>query len=444
MIDAVNAPKNIAVSKAKPAAAARSKAAQAKTTQPGARRLVRWHLTALGLLAGLSVTGQIAVQCVMHAPQADVPAVAQAARQEALGQHLVVGALAIQASETPQQRTAWEADLRDTAQLWKQSAAGLPQTDAAAKLAAPHQQAMLDAAQGLLAALPPDNSRQKTDVSRYLTPLFQHQKAYDAGMDAVIGQYSRAAAAHLAFLREVQAGLCALMLLALTAAGLLASKPKSGAVSQTIAALTEMEEKRSEMDAALSEADRQIAQMRQTLENLSMVDALTGLKNHRAFQEQLDRELGRALRHNQPLSLLLLDVDKFKSYNDSFSHVEGDQALRIISDVVKETARASDIPARYGGKEFAIILTETDMMGAVVLGERLRQAVASADGLQRPLTASIGIATLTPNIFSVAAFIAQADRALCHAKGDGRNRVSHAHRIPAPLEDEAPVYAKAA
>ena len=444
MIDAVNAPKNIAVSKAKPAAAARSKAAQAKTTQPGARRLVRWHLTALGLLAGWSVTGQIAVQCVMHAPQADVPAVAQAARQEALGQHLVVGALAIQASETPQQRTAWEADLRDTAQLWKQSAAGLPQTDAAAKLAAPHQQAMLDAAQGLLAALPPDNSRQKTDVSRYLTPLFQHQKAYDAGMDAVIGQYSRAAAAHLAFLREVQAGLCALMLLALTAAGLLASKPKSGAVSQTVAALTEMEEKRSEMDAALSEADRQIAQMRQTLENLSMVDALTGLKNHRAFQEQLDRELGRALRHNQPLSLLLLDVDKFKSYNDSFSHVEGDQALRIISDVVKETARASDIPARYGGKEFAIILTETDMMGAVVLGERLRQAVASADGLQRPLTASIGVATLTPNIFSVAAFIAQADRALCHAKGDGRNRVSHAHRIPAPLEDEAPVYARAA
>lgn len=441
MIDAVNAPKNIALSKKKSAVSA-SKAAQTKTTQPGARRLVRWHLTALGLLAGWSVTGQIAVQCALHTPQADVPLVALAARQEALGQHLVVGALAIQASETPQQRTGWEADLRDTGQLWKQSAASLPQTHAAA-LAAPHQQAMLDAAQDLLAALPPEESHQKVDVSRYLTPLFQHQKAYDSGMDAVIAGYSQAAAAHLMFLRETQAGLCALTFLALTALGLLASKPKSGAVSQTIAELTEMEEKRSEMDAALSEADRQIAQMRQTLENLSMVDALTGLKNHRAFQEQLDRELGRALRHNQPLSLLLLDVDKFKSYNDSFSHVEGDRALQIISEVLKETARLSDIPARYGGKEFALILTETDMMGAVVLGERLRQAVASADGLQRPLTASIGIATLTPNVFSVAAFIAQADRALCHAKGDGRNRVSHAHRIPAPLEDEAPVYAKA-
>jgi diguanylate cyclase (GGDEF)-like protein len=184
--------------------------------------------------------------------------------------------------------------------------------------------------------------------------------------------------------------------------------------------------------------------MRETLENLSTVDALTSLKNHRAFHEQLDREMGRALRHGHPLSLLLLDIDRFKAYNDSYSHTEGDQALKIVSELLKETARTSDIPARYGGEEFAIILTETDMMGAVVLGERLRQAVASADGLQRPLTASIGIATLTPNIFSVPALIAQADRALCHAKGDGRNRVSHAHRIPAPLEDEAPAYARAA
>ena len=154
--------------------------------------------------------------------------------------------------------------------------------------------------------------------------------------------------------------------------------------------------------------------------------------------------MGRALRYGQPLSLLLLDLDKFKSYNDSYSHTEGDQALKLIARVIAETARASDIPARYGGKEFVVILTETDMMGAVVLGERLRQAVASLDGLQRPLTASIGLATLNGNIFSAPALIAQADRALCHAKGDGRNRVSHAHRIPAPLEDEAPTYARAA
>jgi diguanylate cyclase (GGDEF)-like protein len=443
MLDAVNAPQKIAVSKTY------SKTqAPASKPQSGAQRLVRWHLTALGLLAVFSVGGQVIVQSAMHMLPAGTPTVALAARQEALGQHLVLSALALQASETPAQRIGWETDLRDTAALWKQSAAALPQASPAiaAKLAdaAPHQQAMLDAAQGLLAALPPDRSRQKTDVSRYLTPLFQNQKAYDDGMDMVVAEYSREAASHLALLRGIQGGLCLLTLLALAALGLLISKPKFGSVSRTIAELDDMEEKRGEMDAALSEADRQIAQMRETLENLSTVDALTGLVNHRAFQEQLDRELGRALRHNQPLSLLLLDIDKFKSYNDSYSHADGDQALKVIAGLMKETARASDIPARYGSKQFAIILTETDMMGAMVLGERLRQAVASADGLQRPLTASIGITTLTPSVFSTAAFLAQAARALNHAKGDGRNRVSHAQRIPADLEDAAPIYARAA
>ena len=396
------------------------------------QRLVRSSLTALGLIAVLSASGQIAVQSAMHAPQADASAAAQAARQQMLGQRVVLSALAIQASETPAQRSLWETDLRGTADLWKQSSP------------APSQKAMLDAAHGLLAALPPDTSKQKTDLSRYLTPLLQNQKPYQDSMSAVVTEYSRESAAHLALLRWMQLGFCAATLAALTVLGLLALRPGRGAVGEAIAALTDMEEKTQELDDALGEADRQVAEMRQTLENLSTVDSLTGLKNHRAFQEQLDREMGRALRHGHPLSLLLLDIDRFKAYNDSYSHTEGDQALKLVSELLKETARTSDIPARYGGEEFAVILTETDMMGAVVLGERLRQAVASADGLQRPLTASIGIATLTPSIFSVPALIAQADRALCHAKGDGRNRVSHAHRIPAPLEDEAPVYARAA
>ncbi len=441
MLDAVNAPKNIAASAKLAATAPHANARPESAT----RRLVRWHLSALGLLAVFSVGGQIVVQSALPMPPA---AEALAARQEALGQHLVLSALACQAAETPAQRTGWETDLRDTAALWKQSESALPQTSPAVAAmvadAASHQKAMLDAAFSLLAALPPGSSRQKPDVARYLSPLFQQQKPYDTSLDAVSAEYVKEAAAQEVGLRLLQAGLCLLMLLALTALGLAASRLKSGGITETIARLESMEEKRGEMDAALSEADRQIAQMRRTLENLSTVDALTGLSNHRAFQEQLDRELGRAQRHGQPLSLLLLDIDQFKTYNDNYGHTEGDRALTLISGLLQETARASDIPARYGGKEFAMVLTETDMMGAVVLGERLRQAVASANGLQRPLTASIGIATLTPSIFSAAAFVAQADRALRHSKGDGRNRVSHAHRIPAALEDEAPVYARAA
>lgn len=436
MLDAVSTSKRMPMTKK-----AKTKAAPV-APQSGAGRLVRRHLTTLGVVAALSVTGQIAIQTALHAPGGDAPAAALAQKQQTFSRHLVSSALAIQTAGTPAQRVFWENDLQDTATRWKQSASALPRGGQAAAQplaeAGSTQSAMLNSAQSLLAALPPDTSRQKTDVSQYIAPLIQHQASYETSMDAVSAEYSREAAAHLVVPKALSGGLCALTLLTLTLLGLRASRPSA------IAALVDMEEKKREQDAALGEADRQIAEMRQTLENLSTVDALTGLQNHRAFQERLDREMGRALRHGQPLSLLLLDIDKFKSYNDSYSHTEGDQALKLVAEIMKETARASDIPARYGGKEFALILTETDMMGAVVLGERLRQAVASADGLQRPLTASIGLATLTPNIFSAAALIAQADRALCHAKGDGRNRVSHAHRIPAPLEDEAPVYARVA
>ncbi len=437
----INAAKQVPAQPLPRAKTANPKAAASAVPQPRAQRLVRGHLAALGLVAGLSVAGQIAMQTTLLAPSADAPTAALAQRQETFSRQVTASALAIQTAQTPQQRVFWENTLRDTDARWRQSAAALPRTHAATKPLADafaDQSAMLDGANNLLAALPPDTSREKADVSQYLTPLLRLEASYNAHMDDAAAAYGAEAAAHLALSKGITAGFGVLTLLALAALGFKASRPAA------VTALVEMEEKKQEQDAALGEADRQIAEMRRTLENLSTVDALTGLHNHRAFQERLEREMGRALRHGQPLSLLLLDMDKFKSYNDSYGHTEGDQALRVVAGLLQETARTSDIPARYGGKEFAMILTETDMMGAVVLGERLRQAVASADGLQRALTASIGLATLTPAIFSAPALIAQADRALCHAKGDGRNRVSHAHRIPGPLEDEAPVYARAA
>ncbi len=227
----------------------------------------------------------------------------------------------------------------------------------------------------------------------------------------------------------------ALSLLAPLAAGLLLFRPAGGRIPRTLAALHEAEARASEQNAALGEADRQLDEMRAVLENLATVDTLTGLPNHRAFHEHLDRELGRALRHGHSLSLLLLDLDRFKAFNDAYGHVHGDEALKLAGRVLAENARTSDIPARFGGEEFAVILTETDTMGAVIFGERLRQSIASADCLQRPITVSIGIATLTPSMSGVAELIAQADRALCHAKGEGRNRVSHVSRLPDPIEE---------
>lgn len=436
MLDAASATKRMPMTKI-----AKAKAVPAAPLF-GAKLLVRRHLAAFGALAGLTVLGQGAVLTALHAPNTDAPTAALAQKQQTWCRHLVSSAQAVQLAQTPARRAFWENDLRDTADQWKISAQTLPYTgDALAKplgIAGAAQTAMLDDAKNLLAALPPEGSRQKTDLSPYLTPLVESQASYTASMDTVAAGYQTSAAGHLTLLRELSAGFGMLTLLLLAGFGASVAKPAA------ISGLVALEEKNREQDAALGEADRQIAEMRRILENTSTIDALTGLQNHRAFQERLEREMGRALRYGQPLSLLLLDLDKFKSYNDSYSHTEGDQALRLIAKVIAEIARASDIPARYGGKEFVVILTETDMMGAVVLGERLRQAVASLDGLQRPLTASIGLATLNGNIFSAPALIAQADRALCHAKGDGRNRVSHAHRIPAPLEDEAPTYARAA
>ncbi len=396
-------------------------------SRSGMVQLVRWHRCALRLLAMLLIASTVTMQAALNAPAADTAALVQTARQGALAQRVVVGALAVQAAKTPAARTAWEADLRDTAEAWKQ----LP--DGAAD--GPDKAVMLGAAATLLAALPPDTSRQEIDVSPELTMLLSHQRSYAAATDKALQEDSLAAAAHLMHLRGLQAGFCGLTLLLLGVFALIA-RPGAGMVGKTLSDLADLEEKKREQDDALGQADRQVARMRETLENLSTIDALTGLQNHRAFHERLDREMGRASRHGQPLSLLLLDVDQFKSYNDRYGHLEGDQALRRIAGLLQDAGRTGDIPARYGGKAFALILPETDMMGAVVLGERLRAAVAAADGFQRPLTTSVGLATLTPSTFSVAALLASADRALCHAKGDGRNRVSHAHHLPAPLEEE--------
>ncbi|MDQ2798568.1 MAG: GGDEF domain-containing protein [Armatimonadota bacterium] len=257
---------------------------------------------------------------------------------------------------------------------------------------------------------------------------------------AVAGQAVIQSASHKQDMMEW--GLTALTLLALLAQG--ASVFSPGSVRRALDAQRNMEAHMTDRDAALAEADKQMTEMRNLLANLVTVDTLTGLKNHRAFQEQLDVELGRALRHDRPLSLLLIDVDRFKSYNESYGHPNGDRALKRIAGIMKENARTSDIPARFGGEEFAVILTETDMMGAVVIGERLRQAISGGDGLHRPLTASIGIATLAPGMCGAPDLIAQADRALCAAKGDGRNRVSHAHQLPATEDRAKSLYAHAA
>lgn len=159
-------------------------------------------------------------------------------------------------------------------------------------------------------------------------------------------------------------------------------------------------------------------------EQRSLIDGLTGCRNRRAFQEKLDEEIARANRHDLPLSLLMIDVDRFKQYNDSFGHPAGDDVLQRVARLLEEKARTIDFVARYGGEEFAIILPNTDRQGAFILAERFRRAFERADWPRRPITISVGLASRTTRITDGESLLGAADKALYCAKQDGRNRVS--------------------
>ena len=160
------------------------------------------------------------------------------------------------------------------------------------------------------------------------------------------------------------------------------------------------------------------------LERQVVTDGLTGLKNHRAFQERLDEEYRRARRYGTPLSLILLDVDHFKRYNDTFGHPAGDELLKQIARILKRAARASDIVARYGGEEFILILPNTDVTGARTIAERLRLQIAAISRGERAVTASFGISALNPKTGGRALLVAEADKALYTSKQNGRNRIT--------------------
>jgi diguanylate cyclase (GGDEF)-like protein len=166
------------------------------------------------------------------------------------------------------------------------------------------------------------------------------------------------------------------------------------------------------------------------LSEVSTRDSLTGLYNRWFVLEKIDSELNRALRHGSPMSLLMLDLDHFKRINDTFGHTAGDQVLQGIGRLLRESCRVYDVPGRYGGEEFCIVLPETKSGNTTVVAERIRQKLAASelpcgDG-SIAVTASIGIAGTDSSdaaVLSPAELIERADRALYAAKNRGRNRV---------------------
>jgi two-component system cell cycle response regulator len=164
-------------------------------------------------------------------------------------------------------------------------------------------------------------------------------------------------------------------------------------------------------------------------EKLAHTDGLTELYNYRFFQQLLGIELSRARRFQRPLALIMLDVDRFKSYNDLYGHQAGDRALRQLAGLLQRSSRSYDLVARYGGDEFAVILPETRKGTAMEVAERIRAAVAETlidgDGLgaAQHITASFGIAAFPDDAVEESDLIRQADCALYHAKARGRDRL---------------------
>ena len=181
-----------------------------------------------------------------------------------------------------------------------------------------------------------------------------------------------------------------------------------------------------ELDAyqrKLEEYQRKLEVANEQLSRESTTDALTGLANRRAFDVALNNEWQRSRRRHDQFSLLMIDVDRFKQYNDEFGHQAGDAALEIIASAIAKVCRVVDLPARVGGEEFAVLLPSTSGAGASVTGERIRHVVADLEMPHRRLTVSVGFATSAVLMANAAVLMQAADAALYAAKDGGRDRV---------------------
>lgn len=177
------------------------------------------------------------------------------------------------------------------------------------------------------------------------------------------------------------------------------------------------------------------ARLHREVTRLATIDGLTGLNNHRTFQEKLEAEIERSKRFNHSLSLLMLDIDSFKKFNDTYGHRIGDEVLKIVSCMIAENIRNVDFAARYGGEEFVIILPETFLNGAMITGEKIRQAIMNfrkkVDAwTEISVTVSIGAASYPEDATDRENLIEKADQALYSAKKLGRNKVCAFRDMP--------------
>lgn len=205
----------------------------------------------------------------------------------------------------------------------------------------------------------------------------------------------------------------------------------SNFLGMTLAYATDRQHRENYLQNCMIELNRiELMQQAQQLSLLSQQDALTGLANRRYLDETLDNEWRRALRHETPLTIMMVDIDFFKPYNDSLGHLKGDQCLKDIATAISSiAARSGDLVARYGGEEFLLLFPMTNAQQAKIQAERLMNAIKKiaivhpCSSVSPYVTISVGVATTIPRLNdSISAFVSRADHALYQAKTNGRNQ----------------------
>ncbi|EOC4829388.1 GGDEF domain-containing protein [Acinetobacter baumannii] len=205
----------------------------------------------------------------------------------------------------------------------------------------------------------------------------------------------------------------------------------SSFLGMTLAYATDRQHRENYLQNCMIELNRiELMQQAQQLSLLSQQDALTGLANRRYLDETLDNEWRRALRHETPLTIMMVDIDFFKPYNDSLGHLKGDQCLKDIATAISSiAARSGDLVARYGGEEFLLLFPMTNAQQAKIQAERLMTAIKKiaivhpCSSVSPYVTISVGVATTIPRLNdSISAFVSRADHALYQAKTNGRNQ----------------------
>jgi diguanylate cyclase (GGDEF)-like protein len=190
-----------------------------------------------------------------------------------------------------------------------------------------------------------------------------------------------------------------------------------------------LRQSRQQLDAV----NETLRERNEELERLSASDSLTGLSNRRVLTQRLSEELLRSQRQNHSFTVVMLDVDHFKKYNDAHGHPAGDEVLKRVANILRTSTRAGDCTARYGGEEFAVLLSGKGAEEATQLAERIRERVAEEEFTAGRITISAGIAEFPHHGHTAEAVMSSADEALYQAKRDGRNRVTCAQKKQKPV-----------